>query len=233
MDEPKTSEARKPATYPFSLAPLPYPYDALVPAIDAATLRVHHTKHHQAYIDKLNAALEPYPQLHGFSIEELLKRLDKLPIGIRQTVNDQGGGHFHHELFWQMLTPNARDARPDGPLAEAMERGFGSFDAFKEKFVETGSKHFASGWVFLALNPANAQLEVFSRADHNNILLEKKYPLLLNDLWEHAYYLRYQSDRPRYLESFWDIVNWSYVAQRYASAPLTKDRLVRAPKRFL
>lgn len=226
-------EERKPATYPFSLPSLPYPYDALVPAIDAATLRVHHTKHHQAYIDKLNTALEPYPQLHGFSIEELLKRLDKLPVGIRQTVYDHGGGHFHHELFWQMLAPNARGSSPDGALAEAIERDFGSFDAFKEKFVDAGSKHFASGWVFLALNPATAQLEVFSRSDHNNILQEKKYPLLLNDLWEHAYYLRYQSDRQRYLESFWDIVNWSYVTQRHKDAPLSKGKLERAPKRFL
>lgn len=227
------SEERNAATYPFSLPSLPYPYDALAPAIDAATLRVHHTKHHQAYIDKLNAALEPHPQLHGFSIEELLKRLDKLPVGIRQTVYDQGGGHFHHELFWQMMAPNARGARPSGALAEAIDRDFGSFDAFKEKFVETGNKHFASGWVFLALNQTNAQLEVFSRADHNNILQEKKYPLLLNDLWEHAYYLRYQSDRQRYLESFWDIVNWDFVTLRHEGAPLSKSKLERAPKRFL
>lgn len=228
-----TTYERKSSTYPFSLAPLPYAYEALAPAIDAETLRIHHTKHHQAYIDKLNAALEPHSQLHGFSIEELLKRLDKLPIGIRQTVHDQGGGHFHHELFWQVLTPNARNARPDGALAEAIERDFGSYDALKEKFVDTGAKHFASGWVFLALNPATAQLEIFSRADHNNILQEKKHPLLLNDLWEHAYYLKYQSDRPQYLEAFWDIVNWDSVAQRYESAPLNKDRFMRAPKRFL
>lgn len=227
------SELRKSATYPFSLAPLPYPHDALMPAIDPDTMGTHHTKHHQAYIDKLNAALEPHPELHGFSIEELLQRLDKLPIGIRQTVYDQGGGHFHHELFWQMLTPNARAAGPDGGLAEAINRDFGSFEAFKEKFVETGSKHFASGWVFLALNPANTQLEVFSRSDHNNILQEKKHPLLINDLWEHAYYLQYRSDRLRYLESFWDIVNWDYVAQRYESVPVNKSKLTRAPKRFL
>lgn len=228
-----TTEAIQSVTYPFSLAPLPYSYEALEPAIDADTLRVHHTKHHQAYIDKLNAALEPHPALHEFNIEELLTRLDKLPVGIRQTVYDQGGGHLHHELFWKMLTPHARDSRPAGVLAEAIDRDFGSFDAFKEKFVAAGGKHFASGWVFLALNPTNAQLEVFSRADHNNIMQEKKYPLLLNDLWEHAYYLRYQSDRQRYLKSFWDIVNWDYVARRYTRAPLSKNKLVRAPKRFL
>lgn len=227
------TEAHQPATYPFALAPLPYAYDALAPVIDAEALRVHHTKLHQAYIDKLNAALEPHPELHGFGIEELLKRVDKLPISIRQTVYDQGGGHFHHELFWQMLTPSARGSSPSGTLADAIERGFGSFDAFKEKFVDIGSKHFASGWVFLALDPANAQLEVFSRSDHNNILQDKKHPLLFNDLWEHAYYLPYRSDRLRYLESFWGIVNWDYVAQRYESAPVSKNKLARAPKRFL
>lgn len=220
-------------TYPFSLPTLPYPFDALEPVIDADTMRVHHTKHHQAYIDKVNAALAPHSSLHEYGIEELLKRLDKLPVGIRQTVYDHGGGHFHHELFWQMLTPNARGTHPVGALAEAIDRDFGSFEAFKEKFVETGSNHFGSGWVFLALNVTTAQLEVFSRSDHNNILQEKKYPLLLNDLWEHAYYLRYQSDRQRYLESFWDIVNWDYVAKRYTEAPLSKSKLVRAPKRFL
>lgn len=228
-----TTEGPQSTTYPFSLAPLPYSYDALDPVIDADTLRVHHTKLHQAYIDKLNKALEPYPQLHEFGIEELLKRLDKLPIGIRQSVYDQGGGHFHHDLFWRMLTPNSHAANPSGALAEAIERSFVSLEAFKKKFVDIGTKHFASGWTFLALDTTNAQLEVFSRSDHNNILQEKKYPLLINDLWEHAYYLQYRSDRLRYLESFWDIVNWDYVAQRYESAPVNKNRLARAPKRFL
>lgn len=228
-----TTEGPQSVTYPFSLAPLPYSFDALGPVIDADTLQVHHTKLHQAYIDKLNTALEPHPQLHEFSIDELLKRLDKLPISIRQAVYDQGGGHFHHDLFWRMLTPNSHATKPSGPLAEAIERSFGSFEAFKKKFVDIGAKHFASGWVFLALDTANAQLEIFSRSDHNNILQEKKYPLLLNDLWEHAYYLQYRSDRLRYLESFWEIVNWDYVAQRYEGAPVSKNRLARAPKRFL
>lgn len=227
------STDEKAPTYPFSLAPLPYAYDALEPAIDAATLRVHHSKHHQAYIDNLNAALRDYPQLHGFGIEELLKRLDKIPIAVRQTVHDQGGGHFHHQLFWNVLAPGARGSRPSGALAEAIERDFGSFEDFQEKFVAAGTRHFASGWVFLAMNPASAKLEVFARSDHNNILLEKKHPLLLNDLWEHAYYLQYQNDRPRYLKSFWDIVNWDYVAQRFENSPSNKDRLMRAPKRFL
>ncbi len=223
---------RKPPAYPFSLAPLPFAYDALEPHIDAATMHVHHAKHHQSYITNLNAALKDYPQLHGFRIEELLLRLDTLPIAIRQTVHDQGGGHLQHQFFWSILKPRAGEAQPVGALAEAIDRDFGSFDAFKEKFVETGARHFASGWVFLAMIPATGKLEVFSRADHNTILPEKKYALLINDLWEHAYYLKYRNGRPEYLQSFWNIVNWEYVGQLYENAPLTKDRLTRAIKRF-
>lgn len=228
-----TTEGQKAQTYPFSLTPLAYAYDALEPYIDAATMRLHHTKHHQSYIDHLNTALKDYPNLHGFSIEELLRRLDKLPIAIRQAVHDQGGGHFHHRLFWDVLSPPRPNASPDGELAEAIEKDFASFPAFKEKFVEIGTKHFASGWVFLAFNPSTAKLEVLARADQDNILLEKKTPLLLNDLWEHAYYLKYHSDRPAYLNSFWSIVNWEHVALRYQEILSTKENFMRAPKRFL
>lgn len=225
-----TTDEQKPATYPFSLAPLPFAYDALEPHIDAATMRIHHTKHHQSYITNLNAALKDYPELHSFSIEELLKRLDKLPIAIRQTTHDQAGGHLHHQFFWSILRPGASAEHPAGALAETIDRDFGSFETFKEKFIETGTKHFASGWVYLATNPATGKLEVFSRADHNNILSEKKHILLINDLWEHAYYLKHQSDRAEYLKYFWNIVNWAHVGQLYENVPASKPRLMGATK---
>lgn len=221
---------QKPAAYPFSLAPLPFAYDALEPHIDTATMRIHHTKHHQSYITSLNAALKGYPELHSFGIEELLKRLDRLPIAVRQTIHDQGGGHLHHQLFWSILKPSAGAENPAGPLADAIDRDFGSFGEFKERFIETGMKHFAAGWVFLAMNPMTGSLEVFSRPDHNNILSEKKHILLINDLWEHAYYLKHQSDRAEYLKSFWNIVNWERAGQLYENVPASKGRLMGVTK---
>jgi superoxide dismutase, Fe-Mn family len=217
-------EPRKLPTYPFTLAPLAFAYDALEPYIDAATMQIHREKHHQSYIDKLNAALQAYPELHDFSIEELLQRLDKLPISIRQTVHDQGGGHLHHEFFWKILKPGAAGTKPTGALAETIDRDFGSFDAFKDKFVEAGVKHFASGWVFLAVNRADGKLQVFSRADHENLLHEKKSALLINDLWEHAYYLKYHSGRADYLAAFWNVVDWGYVGEQLASVPTGKEQ---------
>lgn len=219
------TETIKPLTYPFVLAPLPFAYDALEPYIDAATMRIHHDKHHQAYITSLNAAIKPHPELHDFSIEELLlERHSELPITIRQTVHDQGGGHLHHQLFWKILKPGVAGAKPTGALAQAIDRDFGSFDAFKAKFVETGAKHFASGWVFLVVNPADGGLKVLSRPDHDSALLEKNTALLINDLWEHAYYLKYQSSRVDYLKAFWNVVNWEYAGQRLESVLAGKVR---------
>jgi Fe-Mn family superoxide dismutase len=218
-------ETKKPPTYPFVLAPLRFAYDALEPYIDAATMRIHHDKHHQTYITNLNTALKPYPELHDFSIEELLLRRNELPVTIRQTVHDQGGGHLHHQYFWGILKPGATGAKPTGTLAQAIARDFGSFDAFKAKFVETGAKHFASGWVFLVVNPADGKLEVLSRPDHDSVLLEKKTMLLINDLWEHAYYLKYQSDRADYLNAFWNVINWEHVNQRLESLLTAKEPL--------
>jgi Fe-Mn family superoxide dismutase len=217
-------ETKKPLTYPFVLAPLPFAYDALEPYIDAATMQIHHDKHHQAYITHLNAALKGYPELHDFSIEELLRRCNELPVTIRQTVHDQGGGHLHHQFFWKILKPGVDGSRPTGALAQAIARDFGSFDAFKTEFVETGTKYFASGWVFLVLNQADGKLEVLSRPDHDSVLLEKKAALLINDLWEHAYYLKYQSDRAGYLNAFWNVINWEYVNQRLESLHTTKEQ---------
>jgi len=213
-------ETDKPLTYPFVLAPLPFAYDALEPYIDAATMRIHHDKHHQAYITSLNAALKGYPELHDLSIEELLlERHSELPITIRQTVHDQGGGHLHHQLFWKILKPGVAGTNPPaGALAQAIDRDFGSFDALKARFVETGAKHFASGWVFLVVNPADGKLEVLSRPNHDSVLPEKTTALLINDLWEHAYYLKYQSSRVDYLKAFWNVVNWEYAGQRLENA---------------
>ena len=205
-----TSPNQKLPTYPFVLEPLAFAYDALEPYIDAATMRLHHQKHHQAYITNLNAALKNYPELQSLSIEELLRRGNELPVAIRQTVHDQGGGHLHHQYFWRTLKPGAAGGKPNGPLAQAITREFGSFDSFKEKFVETGVKHFGSGWVFLAVD-VGGKLDVFSRPGHDNILVENKTLLLINDLWEHAYYLKYQSARADYLNAFWNVINWGYV----------------------
>ncbi len=204
-------ETKKPLMYPFALAPLPFAYDALEPYIDATTMQIHHEKHHQAYVVNLNAALKAYPKLHGFSIEQLLLH-DEVPVAVRQSVHDQGGGHFHHQLFWKILKPGVAGTKPTGALAQAMDRDFGSFAAFKDKFVEAGAKHFASGWVFLTVNPAG-QMEVFSHPGHDHVLREKKTVLLINDLWEHAYYLKYRSGRADYLNAFWNVVDWEYVGQ--------------------
>jgi Fe-Mn family superoxide dismutase len=226
-------ETKKQPTYPFILEPLPFAYDALEPYIDVATMQVHHDKHHQAYITHLNATLKGYPELHDFSIEELLRRHNEVPVIIRQTVHDQGGGHLHHQLFWKILKPGVAGTKPTGALAEAIDRDFGSFDAFKAKFVETGATHFASGWVFLVVNSVDGKLEVLARPDHDSVLLENKTALLINDLWEHAYYLKYQSGRVDYLNAFWSVVNWEYVGQRLESVLASKVQLWPVTQKFI
>lgn len=219
-----TNETKKPPTYPFVLTPLPYAHDALEPYIDAATMQIHHEKHHQAYITNLNAALKPYPELHDLNIEELLRRCNELPSTIRQTVHDQGGGHLHHQYFWKILKAGSANAKPVGALAQAINRDFDSFPSFKKHFVKVGMRHFSSGWVFLTMD-ADGALEVFSRSGHDNVLLEKKTVLLINDLWEHAYYLHYQSARADYLNAFWNVINWEYVNQRLERLHTTKEQL--------
>ena len=223
---------KKTSTYPFVLAPLPFAYDALEPYIDAETMHDHHDKHHQAYITNLNTALKDYPEWHDLSIEELLLRQNELPVAIRQTVHDQGGGHLHHDYFWKILMPGAAGTQPKGALADAIRRDFGSFDAFKTKFVETGTKHFASGWVFLVMNPADGKLEILSRPNHDCVLLEEKIVLVLNDLWEHAYYLNYRSGRADYLKAFWYVVNWEFVSQRMETELAAAALRIPATKPF-
>jgi Fe-Mn family superoxide dismutase len=192
-----------------SLAPLPYDYAALEPHIDAQTMQIHHGKHHQAYVTNLNAALDKHPALHGHSLDELLKNLAAVPDDIRMAVRNNGGGHWNHTFFWNLMAPNAGGA-PTGALAEAIASSFGSFDAFKEKFAAAGMGRFGSGWAWLVDN--GGSLEIMSTPNQDNPLMEGRKAILGVDVWEHAYYLKYQNRRADYLAAFWNVVNWSAVA---------------------
>lgn len=200
------------------LPTLPYAADALEPHIDARTMEIHHGKHHGAYVTKLNAALDGRPELASKSLCELLRGLHSLPEDIRNAVRNNGGGHANHSFFWQILGPNA-GGLPAGVLAEDIQATFGSFDAFKEKFEAAGIARFGSGWVWLFVNP-NGQLEIGSSPNQDNPLMHEApgHPVLGCDVWEHAYYLKYQNRRPEYLKAFWNVVNWDEVGKRYEDA---------------
>ena len=197
----------------YELPALPYAKDALEPHIDATTMGIHHGKHHQTYITKLNAALEGHPDLATKSIEDLIADIDALPESVRAAVRNNGGGHANHSLFWKLMAPNA-GGKPTGPLASAIESTFGSFDAFKEKFEAAGANRFGSGWAWLIKNKKGA-LEITSTPNQDSPLMSGDTPLLGCDVWEHAYYLNYQNRRPDYLKAFWNVVNWSEVAARF------------------
>ena len=197
------------------LPPLPYPYDALDKSIDEQTMHLHHDKHHAAYVNNLNAAIEKHPELASKSVEELLSDLSNLPEDIRTAVRNNGGGHMNHTMFWQIMGPNGGGA-PSGELAQAIDSAFGSFDDFKKQFQEAGAKQFGSGWAWLVMK--NGALQISSTANQDNPISDGGKAILGNDVWEHAYYLRYQNQRPKYLESWWDVVNWDEVAKRYAAA---------------
>lgn len=211
-------------TYPFTLPPLPYAYDALEPAIDADTMKLHHDKHHRAYIDKLNAALAPHPELHGLIIEDLLRKLDDVPEAIRQTVREQGGGHANHQFFWKVIGP-ARGTKPEGKLAEAIDRDFGGLAKFQEQFAAAATKQFGSGWAFLVVNPATKTLEILALPNQDSVLLHKRPGLLACDVWEHAYYLRYQNRRADYLTAWWQVVAWDVVSRRFDNFLAGKQQL--------
>ncbi|MFW6088464.1 MAG: superoxide dismutase [Gemmatimonadota bacterium] len=202
--------------YPFELPELGYDYDALEPHIDARTMEIHHTKHHQGYTNKLNAALEGHDELHGKTIEELLAGVDALPADIRTGVRNNGGGYVNHRLFWQIMTPGGASA-PDGDLAAAIDEKFGSFDAFKEKFSSTAGGQFGSGWGWLKVS-SDGRLEVASTPNQDSPLMAGYTPILGVDVWEHAYYLNYQNRRPDYIEAWWNLVNWDVVAEQYETA---------------
>jgi superoxide dismutase, Fe-Mn family len=197
----------------FSVPDLPYPYDALEPHIDEATMRVHHDKHHQAYVDKANAALEG-TEWADRDVEEVLRNLSSLPSEKQGPVRNNAGGHSNHTLFWQMLSPDGGGA-PSGDLAAAIDEKFGSFDAFKGEFKEAGIARFGSGWAWLVKDGSG--VAVVSTANQDSPISEGQLPLLGCDVWEHAYYLKYQNKRPEYIEAFWNVVNWDYVGQRFAS----------------
>ncbi|ADC50830.1 MULTISPECIES: superoxide dismutase [Alkalihalophilus] len=199
----------------YELPQLPYAANALEPHIDEQTMNIHHGKHHNTYITKLNAALEGHDDLQSKSIEELVSNLDAVPENIRGAVRNNGGGHANHTFFWQILSPNGGGA-PTGELADAINSEFGSFEAFKEKFADAGANRFGSGWAWLIVD--GGKLAVTSTPNQDTPLMEGKTPILGLDVWEHAYYLNYQNRRPDYINAFWNVVNWEEVSKRYAEA---------------
>jgi len=198
----------------YEVPPLPYDYDALEPHIDAQTMTLHHDKHHQAYVDKANDALAGGP-LDGKPIEEVIANLGQVPEDKRGAVRNNGGGHLNHSLFWESMSPNGGGA-PDGDLGGAIDAAFGSFDAFKEQFEAAGVARFGSGWAWLVVD--GGALKITSTANQDSPLTDGQTPLLGNDVWEHAYYLKYQNRRPEYLKAWWNVVDWNKVAERYAAA---------------
>lgn len=200
----------------IQLPPLPYAYKALEPHIDARTMQFHHEKHHAAYVNNLNAALDKHPELKSKTVEELLQNLDQVPEDIRTTVRNNGGGHVNHSMFWKIMKPNG-GGEPTGAIASAINQTFGTFTDFKKQFNEAGAAHFGSGWVWL-VRTKDGNLEITTTANQDNPLSEDKYPILGNDVWEHAYYLNYQNRRPDYLNAWWNVVNWDEINQRFAAA---------------
>jgi superoxide dismutase, Fe-Mn family len=199
----------------FQLPPLPYAFDALEPTIDAKTMEIHHGKHHQAYVTNLNAALEKHPELQSKTVEELVSGISSVPEDIRTAVRNNGGGHINHTMFWQIMAPNAGGA-PTGAIADAITSTFGSFDAFKDQMNKGGAGRFGSGWVWLVSN--GGKLAVESTANQDSPLMEGKKPIFGIDVWEHAYYLKYQNRRPDYLGAWWNVVNWAEINKRLAAA---------------
>ena len=196
------------------LPDLNYDYSALEPYVDAQTMEIHHQKHHGAYVSKLNAALEGYSEFESKSIEEILKSLNSLPEAIRTAVRNNGGGHFNHTMFWEIMGSNAGGA-PSGDLGSAIDNTFGGFDKFKEEFASAAANRFGSGWAWLVLD--NGSLKVTSTANQDNPISEGLEPVMGLDVWEHAYYLKYQNRRPEYVDNWWNVVNWDEVAKRYES----------------
>ncbi|GEB32219.1 MULTISPECIES: superoxide dismutase [Brevibacillus] len=197
------------------LPALPYAHDALEPHIDAQTMEIHHGRHHATYVNNLNAALEAHADLQEKSVEELISNLDALPESIRTAVRNNGGGHANHTLFWEILSPNGGGA-PTGELADAINAAFGSFDNFKAEFAKAATTRFGSGWAWLTAE--GGKVAISSTPNQDSPIMEGKTPILGLDVWEHAYYLRYQNKRPDYIGAFWNVVNWDEVSKRFAAA---------------
>ncbi len=203
----------------FELPPLPYDYNALEPYIDTQTMQLHHDKHHQTYVTNLNNALKD----HAFASlqpEQVLLRINEVPDAVRTAVRNNGGGHVNHTMFWQIMKPNG-GGEPTGEIANAITSSFGSFDAFKTAFNDAGAKQFGSGWAWVTLGQ-DGKLQISSTANQDSPLLNGIYPILGNDVWEHAYYLKYQNRRPEYLSNWWNVVNWDEINKRYAQARSAK-----------
>ena len=198
-------------TYPFELPPLPYAFDALEPVIDAQTMQLHHDKHHQVYVDNLNNALKDHAEFHSQTLEQILQNINQVPEAVRTAVRNHGGGHYNHSMFWQIMRRND-GAAPTGATLQAIERAFNSFDDFKTKFNEAGTKLFGSGWVFLVVD--NGELKIQPMPNQDNPLMNNQQVVMGNDVWEHAYYLKYQNKRADYLKAWWDVVNWEAVGER-------------------
>ncbi|MBA4535835.1 superoxide dismutase [Bacillus aquiflavi] len=199
----------------FELPKLPYAYDALEPHIDKETMNIHHTKHHNTYVTNLNNALDGNASLLEKSVEDVIANLGAVPESARTAVRNNGGGHANHSLFWQVISPNG-GGEPKGELLEAINKQFGSYESFKEEFSKAATTRFGSGWAWLVVN--NGELEVTSTPNQDSPLMEGKTPILGLDVWEHAYYLKYQNRRPEYINAFWNVVNWNEVAKRYSAA---------------
>jgi Fe-Mn family superoxide dismutase len=200
----------------FEVPALPYDYTALEPYIDEQTMHLHHDKHHQAYVTNLNAALDKHPELAGKSPEDLIKDLASVPEDIRVAVRNNGGGHVNHTMFWEIMGQGG-GGEPTGALADAITSTFGSFEAFKTQFNDAGVKRFGSGWAWL-VKAAGGGLQIVSTANQDNPMSEGHFPILGNDVWEHAYYLKYQNRRPEYLAAWWNTINWDAVTKRYEEA---------------
>ena len=200
----------------FELPPLPYDYNALEPHIDTQTMQIHHDKHHAAYVTNVNTALQGQGQFASLSVNDLLRRINEVPENIRTAVRNNAGGHSNHTMFWQLMKPNG-GGEPTGELASAIQQAFGSFNDFKAAFNDAGVKRFGSGWAWLILD-GSGKLQVISTANQDSPLMDGNHPIMGNDVWEHAYYLKYQNRRADYLNAWWNVVNWDEVARRYAQA---------------
>lgn len=199
----------------FELPPLPYDYNALEPFIDEETMHLHHDKHHQAYVDKLNAALESHPDLSSLSIEELLKQVEQVPEEIRQAIKNHGGGHFNHSYFWQILGKEGAH-QPVGKVKEEIEKAWGSFEKFKEEFTKSATGLFGSGWTWLAAEENGSNFHIHNMPLQENPHMHGHIPVLGFDAWEHAYYLKYNNRRPEYIEAWWNIVDWQKVEENFS-----------------
>ena len=199
-----------------TLPALPYAYDALEPHIDAKTMEIHHSRHHQTYVNNLNAALADLPELAALPLEALLARIDSLPAQVQGAVRNHGGGHANHSLFWQVMSPQG-GGEPDGELAAAIERDLGGLESFRQAFTQAALSRFGSGWAWLVVD-GRGKLQVVSSANQDSPLMEGLTPILGLDVWEHAYYLKYQNKRPDYIAAFYNVIDWDEVARRYVAA---------------